>query len=66
MSRLTRREQEVVRLLAQGRKQTDIARQLCVSPRTIEAHVRNARAKTNSTSAFELAVRAAIESQLKE
>lgn len=63
MSRLTKREREVVRLLAQGRRQTEIARLLTISQRTVEAHVRNARGKTGAKSAFELAVRAAIESQ---
>jgi DNA-binding NarL/FixJ family response regulator len=65
MAKLTRREQEVVRLLAQGRKQTEIAKALCVSSRTVEAHVRNARGKTGAQSAFELAVRAAVEAQTK-
>ena len=65
MSRLTRREKEVVALLAQGRKQTEIARVLCVSARTVEAHTRNARAKVGAASAFELAVRVAVEEQTK-
>lgn len=65
MSKLTAREKEVVRLLAQGQRQTDIARALCVSPRTVEAHVRNARTKTGAASAFDLAVRAAVEAQKK-
>ena len=63
MATLTKREREVVRLLATGRRQTEIARLLCVSPRTVEAHVRNARGKTGATSAFDLAVRVAVESQ---
>jgi LuxR family quorum sensing-dependent transcriptional regulator len=62
MTILTQREKEVVTLLAQGKRQTDIARALCVSPRTVEAHVRNAREKTGATSAFDLAVKAAVES----
>lgn len=62
MSSLTIREREVVLLLSQGKRQTDIARALCVSPRTIEAHVRNAREKTGATSAFDLAVKVAVES----
>ena len=65
MAKLTTREREVVRLLAQGKRQTDIAKTLCVSPRTVEAHVRNARTKTGATSAFDLAVRAAVEAQNK-
>jgi LuxR family quorum sensing-dependent transcriptional regulator len=62
MTILTQREKEVVMLLAKGHRQTDIARALCVSPRTVEAHVRNAREKTGATSAFDLAVKAAVES----
>ena len=61
MEKLTTREREVVRLLASGKRQTEIARQLCVSVRTVEAPVRNARGKTGAASAFELAVRAAVE-----
>jgi DNA-binding CsgD family transcriptional regulator len=59
---LTQREKEVVTLLAQGKRQTEIARALCVSPRTVEAHVRNARKKTGTASAFELAIKVAVES----
>lgn len=65
MDILTQREREVVGLLSRGLRQTDIARALCVSPRTVEAHVRNAREKTGATSAFDLAVRAAVEAQQK-
>lgn len=61
MAKLTTREREVVSLLASGKRQTEIARQLCVSVRTVEAHVRNARGKTGTSSAFELAVRVAVE-----
>jgi DNA-binding CsgD family transcriptional regulator len=66
MSRLTKREREVVSLLAQGKRQTEIARVLCVSTRTVEAHTRNARAKVGAASAFELAVRAAVEEERKK
>ena len=59
MSKLTNREREIVQLLAQGKRQTDIAKTLCVSPRTVEAHVRHAREKTGTQSTFELAVKAA-------
>jgi DNA-binding CsgD family transcriptional regulator len=61
MAKLTSREKEVVRLLSQGKRQSDIARLLCISPRTVEAHVASARRKTEAGSAFELAVRAAAE-----
>lgn len=38
---LSRRESEVLRLLAEGRTNRDIARQLGLSPRTIDRHVGN-------------------------
>ncbi len=61
MDKLTTREREVVRLLAQGRRQTDIANLLCISIDTVNRHVANARRKTDTSSAFELAVRTAVE-----
>lgn len=63
MNKLTPRELEIVLLLAQGQRQADIARTLCLSPRTVEAHVKNARHKTDTVSAFELAVKVAIQTQ---
>jgi DNA-binding CsgD family transcriptional regulator len=63
MSKLTRREREVVRLLATGKRQTEIARLLTISKRTVEHHVKSAREKTGAASAFELAVRAAVEAK---
>ncbi|HEX5088038.1 MAG TPA: response regulator transcription factor [Nocardioides sp.] len=41
MSRLTRREREVLSLVAQGKTDTGIAKALVVSRKTIEAHLRN-------------------------
>jgi DNA-binding NarL/FixJ family response regulator len=61
MAQLTQREREVVRLLASGRNQRQIAAQLHVSYATIKAHVSNARQKTGAQSALELAVRVAAE-----
>ena len=60
MDKLTTREREVVRLLAQGKRQTEIAQLLCISTRTVEAHVANARRKTAMRTTFELAVRVAV------
>ena len=56
MADLTNRELQVVGLLAQGKKQIDIASELCISRHTVYAHVQNACAKTGAGSAFELAV----------
>jgi DNA-binding CsgD family transcriptional regulator len=61
MGKLTPRERQVVALLAQGRRQTEIARILVCSPRTVEAHTRSARYKTGASSAIELAIKVAIE-----
>lgn len=63
MALLTEREQEVVALLAQGKSQSIIARQLIISRHTVYAHVRNIREKTGAASAFELAVRVARQTQ---
>jgi DNA-binding CsgD family transcriptional regulator len=63
MSTLTQREREVVNLLAQGKTQSTIARQLVISRHTVYAHVRNIREKTGAASAFELAVSAVRQSQ---
>lgn len=56
MSTLTTREREIAALLAQGKSQSGIARQLVISRHTVYAHVRNIREKTGAASAFELAV----------
>jgi DNA-binding NarL/FixJ family response regulator len=42
---LTRRELEVLRLLARGLTQPEIARELVISPRTVGSHIQNALAK---------------------
>ena len=39
--RMTRREREIVDLIADGRSNKDIARQLHLSPHTVKSHVRN-------------------------
>jgi DNA-binding CsgD family transcriptional regulator len=53
---LTVRELQVVRLLAAGHPNAEIARQLFVSPRTVHTHVSNALRKTNCSNRTELAV----------
>ena len=50
---LTRRELEVVRLVAVGRTNREIARELFLSPRTVEMHVGNALAKLDCRSRTE-------------
>jgi two-component system, NarL family, nitrate/nitrite response regulator NarL len=41
MSGLTKREREVLRLLAEGLLQDEIARALVISPRTVETHIQH-------------------------
>ncbi len=53
---LTVRELQVVRLVAAGRSNAEIARELFLSPRTVHTHVSNALRKTNCTNRTELAV----------
>lgn len=57
MARLTKREQEIARLLARGRRPAQIARALVVSRHTVYMHVRHMREKTGDGSTFELALR---------
>ena len=56
---LSRREREVVRLLAAGRTNREIAAELVLSPRTVDMHVRNILRKLDSRSRLEAARRAA-------
>ncbi|MGZ4325812.1 MAG: ATP-binding protein [Solirubrobacteraceae bacterium] len=55
---LTRRELEVVRLVALGQTDKEIARDLFLSPRTVETHVLNIRAKLDCRSRADAARRA--------
>jgi DNA-binding CsgD family transcriptional regulator len=56
---LTRRELEVVRLVASGRTNREIARELYLSPRTVDMHVRNILGKLGARSRTEATRRAA-------
>jgi DNA-binding NarL/FixJ family response regulator len=56
---LSRRELEVMRLVASGRTNREIASELVLSPRTIDMHVRNILAKLGCRSRTEAATRAA-------
>jgi DNA-binding CsgD family transcriptional regulator len=57
-SQLTRRELEVVRLVADGRTNREIAEELFLSPRTIDMHVRNILAKLDCRSRVEASIKA--------
>jgi DNA-binding CsgD family transcriptional regulator len=56
---LTRRELEILRLVAAGRTSREIAAELFLSPRTIEMHVSGVLAKLDSRTRAEAAHRAA-------
>jgi DNA-binding CsgD family transcriptional regulator len=55
---LSRRELEVMRLVAEGRTNREVADELIVSPRTVDMHVRNILAKFGARSRVEAAARA--------
>jgi DNA-binding NarL/FixJ family response regulator len=55
---LTRREVEVVRLVAVGQTNREIARELFLSPRTVDTHVQNIRMKLGCRSRADAARRA--------
>jgi len=51
---LSAREREVLQLLAEGRKTQDIAKQMCISAKTVETHRRNIMQKLNLHSMADL------------
>jgi DNA-binding NarL/FixJ family response regulator len=55
MGRLTRREREVLRLLAQGGDNDEIAQQLVISPETARTHIQNLLGKLQVHSRLEAA-----------
>jgi DNA-binding CsgD family transcriptional regulator len=57
-SPLSRRETEVVRLVAEGRTNREIAEELFLSPRTVDMHVRNILAKLDCRSRVEASIKA--------
>lgn len=56
---LSRRESQVVRLIAAGHTNSEIAAELCVSPKTVERHVSNILAKLGFRSRVQVATAAA-------
>jgi len=54
LSRLTEREKEVLRLVAKGKSNKEIAAQLCISPKTVSVHRSNIMTKLDVHSSFEL------------
>ncbi|MBN2098701.1 MAG: response regulator transcription factor [Dehalococcoidia bacterium] len=63
MGELTLRETDVLELMHQGIRNADIAKQLAISPRTVEAHVSNIISKLGAQSRTE-AIRVALEKGL--
>jgi DNA-binding NarL/FixJ family response regulator len=59
LSMLTERERDVVRLVASGASNPEIAKELYLSRKTIERHVSNALAKLGARNRVELAARLA-------
>lgn len=51
---LSSREREVMQLLVEGYKVTEIGEKLCISPKTVEAHRRNIYEKANVTKSVDL------------
>jgi DNA-binding NarL/FixJ family response regulator len=62
-SRLTRREHEVLNLLGEGLRCTEIAQRLVISPKTVATHTENIRRKLGVTSRAE-AIAVAYRDQL--
>ena len=46
---LTRREREILRVMAHGHSNDDIAKELCISPATVRTHITHILAKLNVT-----------------
>lgn len=61
MSRLSGRKKEVTILLASGKYQKDIARELGISLHSVKTYLQRARQQTGCESSIELAVKCAVE-----
>jgi DNA-binding NarL/FixJ family response regulator len=55
---LTKREKQIVRLVAEGKTSQDIAEELFVSPRTVDTHRANAMKKLEARNTVEMVNRA--------
>lgn len=53
---LSAREREVLALVVDGQSNEEIARQLCISPRTVQSHIAAAIQKTDTRNRLQLAV----------
>ena len=60
----TKREQEVLELILQGKKNKEIAEILCVTPHTIKAHIDHIYEKAKVHSRIELIIKE-LKSMLK-
>ena len=58
MSRLSRRQAEIVTRLAAGESQKVIARQLGISHSTVRNHLRQARERADCNTSLQLAIKA--------
>ncbi len=54
MPKITKREQDIIRLMAKGLTTPDIAKELFISYSTVENHRKNLRVKTNTKTSVEL------------
>ena len=57
---LTRREWEVLELVAEGLQYIDVAERLVVSPHTIKSHTRSIRAKLGASNAAHAVYKALV------
>ncbi len=62
LSTITKREREVLRLLADGMRNEQVARQLSISPLTVRSHVKNAMRKLEADTRTEAVAKALRES----
>jgi DNA-binding CsgD family transcriptional regulator len=58
--RLSEREREIIRLLAQGMRDRDIARELHISESTVKFHINNSAAKLSAKNRYQTVYQAAI------